>query len=389
MDARNKMTANPDIASELAHRVDKLRREAPFQNYLRVRENVLAAMDLSRGSASTPSKYWQEELAGFEYMLDASPLVIDKLREHCFHITGIKSYDYRGHHAHAAQPFAAKLAMLRAVDSGDLFVPENPSLGGFGHTIDGNLVNIDTLKFYESLIAIERGGLLKTVRSQPNRNQVWVEIGAGWGGFGYVVKTIFPQVTYVIVDLPQTLLFSATYLMSVFPELRCAIYPQDSLEECTTNLHNYDFVFLPHFVFPDLKLPIDLAVNMISFQEMTTQQVTSYVRHLAGMGCSRLYSHNRDRSGHNTELTGVTSIIAENFATPREVEVLGFAYTSLTPPVISKDKKEKKGGWMSPFWGKDAKAKPGKTPKPSKTIELPTREHRKPTAYRHLIAERD
>ena len=105
--------------------------------------------------------------------------------------------------------------MLHEMGGRDLFVPESPSLGGFGFEIDGNLVNIDTLKYYEALLAMKKGGLLK--RLEGNGRKIVIEIGGGWGGFVYVLKKLFPDIIYVIVDLPQTLLFSSVYLMSLFP----------------------------------------------------------------------------------------------------------------------------------------------------------------------------
>lgn len=361
----------------MAATIEELRTEAPYQNYLKVRRNVMETMARASGATTAPSRYWQEELAGFEYMLDASPLIIEKLREHCYHLTGIKPYEYRRHHAHAAKSFTQKLETLKALDKGNLFVPEDPALGGFGHEINGSLVNLDTLKFYESLIAMDQAGLLEAVRSNPAEKQVWLEIGAGWGGFGYVVKKLFPQVTYVMVDLPQTLLFSATYLMSVFPGARCAIYPETSLEKCAGNVRDYDFVFLPHFLFPDLKLRPDLAINMVSFQEMTTEQVTDYVKHLAEMGCPTLYSHNRERSSHNTQLTAVSSVIAENFAKPREIDVLGYSYTALVPPAPREVRAAPKDKtWLRFFSKKATKVRPVK----------PIR--RGGSDYRHLVAER-
>ncbi len=86
-------------------------------------------------------------------------------------------------------------------------MPESPRLGGFGHRLDGDLVNIDTLKFYECLIALDRCQVLSELREVDRRVTV-VEIGAGWGGLAYQFKTLFPNTTYVIVDLPPTLLFS-------------------------------------------------------------------------------------------------------------------------------------------------------------------------------------
>ena len=47
------------------------------------------------GTANGPSQYWAEELDQIDYLIDASPLIVRKLRHHAFHITGIRPYDYR------------------------------------------------------------------------------------------------------------------------------------------------------------------------------------------------------------------------------------------------------------------------------------------------------
>ena len=129
------------------------------RNYLQMRDCVLDMLSQMQNKNNRPSNYWEEELAGFDYMLDASPLIVRKLREHCYHLTGLRAYDYRGHHAHQRGLFAQKLRVLQQQDENDLLVPESPLLGGFGHEIDGVLVNLDTLKFYECLIALDKSKL--------------------------------------------------------------------------------------------------------------------------------------------------------------------------------------------------------------------------------------
>ena len=121
-------------------------------------------------------------------------------------------------------------------------MPESSQLGGFGFDIDGALYNIDTLKFYEALIALDRAGVLGELRAAPGRPVVW-EIGAGWGGFAYQVKTLFPDVTYVICDLPELFLFSATYLMTLFPDASVLFADPDRPAE----LSDADFVFVPEY----------------------------------------------------------------------------------------------------------------------------------------------
>src|ERR687891_403960 len=72
--------------------------QAAYSNYLRVRDEVtrLKRSSVAEGNAA-PSRYWADELSNIDYLADASPLVIRKLRHHAFHVTGIRPYDYREH----------------------------------------------------------------------------------------------------------------------------------------------------------------------------------------------------------------------------------------------------------------------------------------------------
>ena len=181
--------------------------------------------------------------------------------------------------------------MLSELEGDALLVPEPAALGGFGYEIDGALYNIDTLKFFEALIALERGAVLDEIRA-PGRRLVW-EIGAGWGGFAYQFKTLFPDVTYVIVDLPELFQFSATYLTTLFPEAKVVHGNGDV--DALADWESVDFAFVPTHASDSLAGPPDLTLNMVSFQEMTTEQVDDYARLAWELGCPFIYSFNRDR----------------------------------------------------------------------------------------------
>jgi len=299
-------------------------RSPEYLAYLRVRDAVLAMKSApSSGAAADPSAYWAEELGNIDYLIEASPLIVRKLRHHAFHITGIRPYDYRvkddGRRAH----FEARLAALRALGGDALLVPESPALGGFGYEIDGRLFNVDTLKFYEVLIGMERGGVLDAIRGADR--PVVCEIGAGWGGFAYQFKTLFPRTTYVIVDFPELFLFSATYLAALCPAARLLFAgPEADLD----GWRDADVLFVPN-TRADLvaALPLDLAVNMVSFQEMTDEQVRGYARLAARAGCPLLYSLNRERSPYNTQLVSVSEALSEYYRLT-EVPLLETDYTS-------------------------------------------------------------
>ena len=310
----------------LAEQIEQARVGTHYQNYLAIRDRVLEMVEEAEVRGSIPSCYWSEEVEGFEYMFDASPLLVEKLREHCHHLTGIRSYDYRAHHSHVQPLLARKLQALQNLDRRGLFVPESLQLGGFGHEINSHLVNVDTLKFYEVMIALDHAGMLDDFYENSGEGKVVLEIGGGWGGFAYQFMTIFPKATFMIIDLPATLLFSAVYVNSLFPDAQCFIYGDAPVESLTAD---YEFIALPHFALSDIELVPDLAINMVSFQEMTTAQVDGYAQRMHQLGCERLYSLNRDRSRYNDQLSSVNAIVSRYYDMV-EIPVLPVPYTELT-----------------------------------------------------------
>ena len=222
-------------AAAFEARLAELRRSPAYRNYELVRNRVLEMRALEAQLPHyTPSAYWFEELANFEYVLDASPLIIDKLRHHSFHITGLRVYDYRSQRDRWRERFVEKRRALLKHGKPELLVPEWRPLGGFGFDIDGDLYNLDTLKFFEVLIALDRGSVLGEFRGNTDRRLVW-EIGAGWGGFPYQFKTLCPNVTYVITDFPELFLFSATYLMTAFPDAKVRFWGEEPFAETLAN----------------------------------------------------------------------------------------------------------------------------------------------------------
>jgi glycosyltransferase involved in cell wall biosynthesis len=305
--------------------MDPSRQTPEFLAYERARDAVLRMKRAStQGGAADPSAYWLEELGTIDYMIEASPLIIRKLRHHAFHITKFRPYDYRTKADTRREHFESRLRALRELGGDALLVPESPALGGFGYEIDGKLFNVDTLKFFEVLIGMERGGVLPALRDREH--PIVCEIGAGWAGFAYQFKTLFPKSTYVIVDFPELFLFSATYLATLFPDARLAFLGTG--EASPDEARGADFVFVPNTLASrDVLQAPDVLVNMVSFQEMTGAQVRGYAAMAAEAGCSLVYSFNRERSPYNTELLSVSDALAERYRLT-EVPVLNTDYTS-------------------------------------------------------------
>jgi len=295
-----------------------------YKNYLRI---LPFFKDLVYKNKASISEYWAEEVSGFEYIFDSSHLIINKLRHHCYHLTGEFPYPYRSHHEFRSNQFFEKLKLLEAtslkIDKNlDLLVSEPEILGGFGFKIENKFVNRDTLKFYECMIAMQKSNL---INANNNKNEsIICEIGGGWGGFAHCFCTIFPNTKYVIVDLPNTLIFSYLFLSELFPEKKVKLfnYEAKSTEEC-------DFLLIPNTEFDKYDGSIDGAINICSFQEMTSSQVSDYIFKLHDMGSKFIYSLNRNLNKNNLSLKKtIKAHISEKFIVEK-IDILNIPYTEL------------------------------------------------------------
>jgi hypothetical protein len=292
-----------------------------YETYLTVRDAVLRMKRHDPVGSAAPSAYWTEDLSNVDYMLEASPLIVGKLRHHSLHITGIHPYDYRVQDDFRLDAFTHRLGALVELGGRDLLVPEHGALGGFGYSLAEGLFNLDTLKFFEVLVGMRRAGVLQSLEGPA---PVVLEIGAGWGGFAYQVKTLFPRVSYVVVDFPELFLFSATYLQTVFPEARVVLADNES---DPSGWHGADFVFVPNSMAAYVRdVTPSVTINIASFQEMTSAQVEEYAKLASDAGSEFLYSLNRERSRYNTELSSVSEIVRRYYDV-REVVLLGTDYT--------------------------------------------------------------
>jgi SAM-dependent methyltransferase len=97
-----------------------------------------------------------------------------------------------------------------------------------------------------------------------------LEVGGGYGGFARLFSRLHPRTTYVIVDLPDSLCYSAAFLGLNFPDSRhCLVTPEIADGMTPETLRQYDFVFVPvGLERPFMGFDIDLLVNTYSFGEI-------------------------------------------------------------------------------------------------------------------------
>ena len=122
-----------------------------------------------------------------------------------------------------------------------------------------------------------------------------LEIGAGYGGLTRLVKLLEPSVQYWIVDLPETIYFSYSFLRGNFPDAHCQVIFPDVDPGAIAAAGDADFVFVPTDAVDRLAgIEFDLAVNTASLGEMTQATVDRYFRLLEQETRTRyFYSLNR------------------------------------------------------------------------------------------------
>jgi putative sugar O-methyltransferase len=174
------------------------------------------------------------------------------------------------------------------VDKDQLEVPVvgNP----WGLMIDDQLVIPKATRFHA--LASQIGELLRDVHSPKV-----VEIGAGYGGQAYYLLRDYSDITYVDLDLPETLVIAAYYLLATHPELNITLYGESSAP-IGQQIEDHDVVMLPNYALPQLSdQSVDLCVNSFSFSEMPVETLREYFEQITRCVKSYLLHNNMDRRG--------------------------------------------------------------------------------------------
>jgi putative sugar O-methyltransferase len=174
---------------------------------------------------------------------------------------------------------------------------------------------LDRAALLERLRALHRSRTLRHLNGRPS--PLILEIGAGYGALALALKTTLPRVTYVIIDLPDSLALSGCYLAS-----------RQSAPVMVANgepLLPGSFVLCPATALERLPaLSIDLAINTLSFAEMTEAEVERYARFLVprlGHG-GTLFEQNYDNTELGPAFCNPRKLLARYFSVQRRVRGL-------------------------------------------------------------------
>jgi len=190
------------------------------------------------------------------------------------------------------------------------------------------ILNHDLFVYLERLALLKACGMLDTINGSGRA--VLLEIGSGFGALAYLLRKVVPDSTYICLDLPESLYFSALYLSRFYPNVHLADARTD-----WSNLTQYDFVFVPNYLFHRLaksRLRVDLAINTLSMSEMTERQVRTYCIGLSAMlgGRGAFFEQNHDN--RHLGLCNARDYIRQTFPTEQS---LGLPEMDLTQGVAT------------------------------------------------------
>jgi len=192
-------------------------------------------------------------------------------------------------------------------------------LGEIGIEVDGVLVNADVILCQSRINAMLSGGVIdKLERDMARHGRARVlEVGSGYGSLGNALKAILgDRLEYIALDLPSSLYYAALYLGAINDWQRShLLLPGETVPEA------FDFLFIANYMMDEVAGqigPVDLAVNCMSFPEMSAAQVRNYGtffrRVLRGDGV--VFDENAALKPHHTDSK---AILAELFPFRRHV----------------------------------------------------------------------
>jgi hypothetical protein len=189
---------------------------------------------------------------------------------------------------------AGEIARFKAVLPTYMHVAPPLVLGEAGWTVDGILFNRDVVAYWERAALLWQAGFLD--RDSPRflkEGSRVLEIGGGYGGLAYHISRVAKNIEYVVVDLPESLAYSAIYLTVVAPETK--------------------WLFLSNYRWRQLSGHFDLAINTLSFSEMTETQVRTYLVGLGELIALKGFLFEQNQDSRHEGFLFAEQIVAEYF----------------------------------------------------------------------------
>jgi hypothetical protein len=239
------------------------------------------------GSPFSPAAYWQQETRSFDSF---------------FSQTGINDVEneYYNTRFHGTQPddpqlyrwfFWTYYQLVKARDSLGLLDRLKPTLTpNPGQQVwigEKKIQFSEPVKFGEIALSPD---LLFTINDFYNLHElnpriatdelIVADLGAGWGRLGHLLLQVNPKIHYVILDIPESLLISSSYLPVLLPHASRSSYMATRAMDAFDR-ETFKGATLWFLATQDLQRfrtsSVDFMVNIASFQEMPAADINRYL----------------------------------------------------------------------------------------------------------------
>ena len=218
----------------------------------------------------------------------------------------------------------------------DFDLNQHPGLNESPFSIDKSVVQMDGRK-YSSIFLTHLYFYLRTTSFlKPGTSAKRVlEIGSGYGALARIYKTLSPGTTYVLMDLPESLFYSQTFLTSSFPGAKTKYI--DSSTPFDLQAGDYDFVFVPVQHCAALKAgDFDLVINTGSLQEMPDDTVRFWMQFIQETIRAKLF-YSWNYFLNNKQIYSETGLQNINLICPILDPWWNVKYFRINDPVITVD----------------------------------------------------
>ena len=107
-----------------------------------------------------------------------------------------------------------------------------------------------------------------------------LELGAGYGCLAYIFIKLFTNIKYIIVDIPESLIISQTYLSKIFPDKKIYFHKNfSSYSEISKEFESAQICFLtPNQIenLPDKSIDFSISINCLS--DLNDFQIKHYLK---------------------------------------------------------------------------------------------------------------
>lgn len=142
---------------------------------------------------------------------------------------------------------------------------------------NGNIVTQDICQ-----TVIEVNTIVETIDYDSESKLKVIELGAGHGRIGNLMLSAFPNIQYVIIDIPPALYVSQWYLSNLFPSKKIFKFREFvNYDEIREEFESSSIAFLaPQQIELIKDKYFDLFINVCSLMEMKPIQIENWFKHI-------------------------------------------------------------------------------------------------------------